>query len=74
MAKALSLPENNTLLEDVLQELENDMDWDTNLVEQHANIGLCKRCPAKSMPSAGHVPSVSTFAQAVSIGHPGHSP
>ena len=41
MAKALNVPENITLLEDVLQELENNMDWDTSLVEQHANVVLC---------------------------------
>ena len=74
MSKALNLPENITLLEDVLQELENDMDWDTNLVEQHANVVLCRRCPANNMPSAGQVPSVSTFDQVVPIEHPGQSP
>ena len=30
VANALSIPENNAFLEVVLQDLENDMDWDTN--------------------------------------------
>ena len=30
VAKVLNIPEDNALLDDILAELENDMDWDTN--------------------------------------------